>query len=495
MGDDATIRYGRNSDATRVSPARQGATQAPASRGTSGARVVAAAALEPGDSLKERWQLDSVLGSGGMGTVFLARDKWFRERLVAVKVMTGDFARHPDAKEAIKEEALKSLDLAHENVVKVQHYDEHGEHPFIVMEYLRGIPLNTFIAQHPVGVSFAEAWPIVQQMALGLSYIHKHGMVHYDFKPGNVFLTDGTVKIVDLGIARATSRARLPASIFDVGGLNALCPPYASVEMFEQLPPDPRDDIYAVGCTAYELLTGKHPFQRQTSVDAQRAGLKPARIEGLSDRRWRALQQALEFRREQRPATVEAFLTEFEAVRNPWPKRLAAVGALSAVGAAALAAWMIPSANADGAFVQGLLEQSGTGTPTAEQQIRIDNWLAQGRDYVADALESFETAGKESAIIGDYTLRSGPSDNAEYAFRKVLELTRSDAAARGLLDIANAYATGAAARQSSDRQTALWLACQGFAVHPNHVDLRSLIDKLGDTKDGTDFAGACDASR
>lgn len=142
---------------------------------------------------------------------------------------------------------------------------------------------------------FSEVFPIFKGMAGALAYAHERGFVHCDFKPANVFLTDSSeVKVIDFGISRVIQRPEeeSEATVFDPGSLGALTPAYASPEMLEHREPDPRDDIYALGCITYELLTGKHPFDRVPAQQAKSAGMKPQRPEHLGNKQWKALKGA-----------------------------------------------------------------------------------------------------------------------------------------------------------------------------------------------------------
>ena len=129
-----------------------------------------------------------------------------------------------------------------------------------------------------------------------------------------MFLTDkGEVKVIDFGIARVFQRPEeeSDATVFDPGSLGALTPAYASPEMLEHREPDPRDDIYALGCITYELLTGHHPFDRLSATQARSANFKPKRPDDLGARQWRALRAALSFDRNTRTPTVTRFVSEF----------------------------------------------------------------------------------------------------------------------------------------------------------------------------------------
>src|SRR5205085_2327277 len=150
------------------------------------------------------------------------------------------------------------------------------------------------------GMPYHDAMRIVSGIGKALEYAHERGFVHCDLKPANVFLTGkGEVKVIDFGIARVFKKPEedTEATVFDAGSLGGMTPAYASPEMLEHRVPDPRDDIYALACITYELLTGRHPFNRLAATQARSAGLKPQRPDKLGHRQWRALRAALSFER------------------------------------------------------------------------------------------------------------------------------------------------------------------------------------------------------
>ncbi len=307
--------------------------------------------IEPGAVLRGRFKLDSVLGVGGMGSVFLgsdlikvrAKDKQPR---VALKVLNEDFKQHPDSFIALQREASRQQKLAHPNIATVYDFDQTEDGlAFLVMELLEGQPLNEFIkkvVRPKGGLPFSEALPMVQGLGAALVYAHERNIVHSDFKPGNCFLTkEGQMKVLDFGIARAVKNpgaAEGETTIFDPGKLGALTPAYASTEMLEGEEPDPRDDIYALACVAYELLTGKHPFNKIPANKARDSGLVPEPIKSLTRKQWRGLEHGLAFTRDKRSQTTAQFLIEFEGATSPWKNPLIMVPAaavlLAAVGVA-----------------------------------------------------------------------------------------------------------------------------------------------------------------
>jgi serine/threonine protein kinase len=298
----------------------------------------AALAPDTGMVIRERYVLESILGQGGMGQVWKARDL-LREQAqphVALKLLSPDFQAHPDAYAALQSEAAKSQQLAHPNIATVFDFDldRSAGRAFLTMELLEGQTLESYIRSAPAGHPRAKVLPILRGLAAGLAYAHTRRIVHSDFKPANVFLTDtGTAKILDFGIARVTREGQLADDRFHAESLAALTMAYASPEMFRGEDAHPADDIYALGIVAYELLTGSHPFKRQRA-DKVAPGPVPARIKGLKGREWRAIQRCLSFDRAARWQDAGAFLKSLDGI-NPWIKALGA----TAVVLASVAGW------------------------------------------------------------------------------------------------------------------------------------------------------------
>jgi hypothetical protein len=296
-----------------------------------------------GDTLNGRFVLEECIGFGGMGTVYKALDlrkleASDRHPYIAIKVLNVQFQGHPKSLIALQREARKAQALAHPNIVSVYDFDRDGSMVYVTMEFLSGKSLGQLLrAPDFRSMPFDEAMKIVRGMGKALEYAHERGFVHCDFKPANVILTDtGGVKVIDFGIARVFQKAEEApdVTVFDPGSLGALTPAYASPEMLENREPDPRDDIYALGCITYELLTGRHPFNRLSATQARDAGLRPQRPPGLGHNQWRALRCALAFQREARTPSVNRFLQEIGA-QDLWRRPPVLIGALVAVAAAA----------------------------------------------------------------------------------------------------------------------------------------------------------------
>lgn len=287
--------------------------------------------LQSDDVLKNRFVLESVLGAGGMGVVYRAKDLLKveakdRDPYVAIKVLGEEFKSHPEAFIALQRESRKTQRIAHPNIVNVHDFDKDGDTVFMTMEYLEGTPLDKLIKKYrSTGLPVTDAWQILEGICAALAYAHGQRIIHSDLKPGNIFVTNQNLaKVFDFGIARAVAKAEQVGgdvedrTVFDAGNFGALTPAYASLEMLEGEPPDVRDDIYALGCIAYELLTGRHPFARKNACDARRTGMKPARIENISKQQWRVIERALSFERENRVPSVGEFWLELnKKVVNP----------------------------------------------------------------------------------------------------------------------------------------------------------------------------------
>ncbi|MDE2070160.1 MAG: serine/threonine protein kinase [Gammaproteobacteria bacterium] len=282
--------------------------------------------IGPGSILKHRFELLSVLGEGGMGKVYRARDLLKVEArdpnpFIAVKTLSGDFDQHPEACMGLQREANQAQRLAHPNIATVFDFGRDGSTSFLTMELMQGEELSVYIERLPAGgLPVTQAMKIIKQLCDGLDYVHARGLVHCDFKPGNVFITsEGTVKLLDFSIARAAKTGHdtggaMPMS--DSSGMAALTPAYAALEMFEGQDPDPRDDIYALACVACLLLTGKHPFNRVSAPQVLEQGLHPARIAKLSRRQNRALRDALAITREDRTPSVAKFWEDLRPRKN-----------------------------------------------------------------------------------------------------------------------------------------------------------------------------------
>lgn len=325
--DGEATEMGGGAETTGFKPQKSEPATASRTAGTSGPstsswnRVAASGQPErevhTGDVLKDRFLLDKELGRGGMGIVFKARDERKVEAQdknpwVAVKVLNPEFRKHPQALVALQRESRKAQQLTHDNILRVYDFDKDGTVIYMTMEYVDGGSLKDVIKKHPNGMSWEKGWPVIAGLARGLGRAHRDNIVHSDFKPGNVMMTSDYVpKLFDMGIARAAksgAESKGETTVFDAGELGALTPAYASLEMIQGQPPELIDDIYALGITAYEILTGKHPFGKKNAEQVMKEGLKPPIVPGLQRQQQRTLQRSVAFKREDRVKTCEEFL-------------------------------------------------------------------------------------------------------------------------------------------------------------------------------------------
>ena len=188
--------------------------------------------LKPGDVLAQRFVIQEIIGSGGMGTVFKARDlrrdeAQDRHPYVAVKTLNIDVLRRDDLLKILQREARKAQNLSHPNIVRVYDFDRDNETLFLTMELLEGLSLEAMIqANGLAGTSLQDALPILEQVASALEFAHSEGIVHSDLKPANILiLNTGRVKVIDFGIARAiptSGMLTIDRTTFDVHALGAL---------------------------------------------------------------------------------------------------------------------------------------------------------------------------------------------------------------------------------------------------------------------------------
>ncbi len=407
--------------------------------------------MQPGSILKDRYVLETVIGRGGMGVVFKAKDlrreeAQDRNPYIAVKILNDEFRRHPESLKALQRESRKAQDLAHPNIVTVFDFDRDGPTVYMTMEFLEGQSLDRITKNASFdGMPLKEVYPLIQGLGRALAYAHAKGVVHSDFKPANTFLTkEGVIKVFDFGIARA---AKLPGqqsgemTLFDPGSLGALTPAYASCEMIDGEEPDPRDDIYALACLTYELLTGKHPFGKRSAAEARDKGLAPALIKGISRRNWRGLQRGLAFLRKDRTPTVEVFLEDVRA--RKLGKMPVALGAVAAIAIIAFAFLVGPSylqeRRIDG-MITAISESNDTEMSAvllrlreldaAEQDtVRVNSQVRDRLiDYFISQIETAQDAldyPRAEALIGQALALYGDSNTLIQA-REVLERDKAE---------------------------------------------------------------------
>ncbi len=315
-----TAPYGTTRD-LRTTPGRDLGTT-PGQRPSSAIEDrVPSAPVGVGHVLRDRYVLEKRLGSGGMGTVFKALDRYRADlpqanQYVAIKILHANADNRLELLENLRREFYCTQMLSHRNIVKVFELDRDGDIDFFTMELLDGELLSSVTERlHPQPMSRPYAWAIIREIGAGLAHAHARNVVHTDLKPQNIMITnEGEVRILDFG-ASSHSTAPGVGVLTRKNALSAVTPAYACCELLDGRPADPRDDIYAFACIAYELLGGTHPFQRRPSTIARDLGIVPSRLPDLSREQWNALCMGLSWHRGARSITVRAWLGRLHAER------------------------------------------------------------------------------------------------------------------------------------------------------------------------------------
>ncbi|MBR2257793.1 MAG: Stk1 family PASTA domain-containing Ser/Thr kinase [Blautia sp.] len=214
--------------------------------------------LKIGMFIAERYEITAKIGTGGMADVYKAMDHKLN-RYVAVKVLKQEFRTDATFVKKFRSEAQAAAGLAHPNIVSVYDVGDDDGIYYIVMELIEGITLKEYISKKGK-LSVKEATSIAIQVCMGLEAAHKHGIVHRDVKPQNIIIsTDGKVKVTDFGIARAASSNTISSNV--MGSVH-----YSSPEQVRGGYSDEKSDIYSLGITLYEMVTGRVPFDGDTTV-------------------------------------------------------------------------------------------------------------------------------------------------------------------------------------------------------------------------------------
>ncbi|MDI1429316.1 protein kinase domain-containing protein [Polyangium sorediatum] len=223
----------------------------------------------PGDRVAGRYTLLGLLGVGGMGSVYRARDEELEE-LVALKVLRQDLVNEPGMLERFRREVKLARRVTHKNVARVFDIGEHGADKYLTMEYVEGEPLNVALARQGA-MSVARVVEIATAICAGLAAAHAAGVVHRDLKPENVLLAkDGRVVITDFGIARMHEPEGARTQVGAVIGT----PAYMAPEQVQGIADiDTRADIYALGAMLYELFTGEKAWRGESIVSVAAARL------------------------------------------------------------------------------------------------------------------------------------------------------------------------------------------------------------------------------
>ena len=255
------------------------------------------------------YEIVAPLGAGGMGEVYRARDTKL-EREVALKVLPGSLAQSPEALARFSREARAVAALSHPNILAIFDFGEEAGRSYAVMELLEGETLRERLLEGALTVR--KTLEIAAQVAQGLAAAHERGIVHRDLKPDNLFITrDGRAKILDFGLAKLGEATGSHSQLMAAPTQNPGTEPgavlgtvgYMAPEQVKGLPADARADLFALGVTIYEMLTGQRAFAKGSSIETMSAILKeePPELDGLAAKIPPALDRVLRHCLEKNP--------------------------------------------------------------------------------------------------------------------------------------------------------------------------------------------------
>lgn len=232
------------------------------------------------DLLCNRYRIERLLGVGGMGAVFRARDL-LRAQLgdptpeIAIKTLSNQCAEYPDAPALLHSEFVRTLRLRHPHIVRVLHFDidPGSEHPFIVMEMLSGITLDQLLLRQPTGLPWRDIHSIGCAVLSAVAHCHSLGTVHGDIKPGNILVGDSGTRLIDFGLGRSPQEglARIDPERF-----NAWTPRYAAPEVLQGGPLGPAADVHSLGRLLLELSGALPAGDTDERLPRRRRGMPTA---------------------------------------------------------------------------------------------------------------------------------------------------------------------------------------------------------------------------
>ena len=277
--------------------------------------------------LSGRYRIERLLGAGGMGVVYRARDL-LQEQLgdsqsdVALKLLGENIALAPDGCALLFNEYALVRQLCHPNVLRMHNFDIDTEHhcAFIVMEHLPGPTLDRLLCERPLGLSLPELREIALPLLDALAHAHQRGVLHGDIKPGNVMLSETGVRLFDFGLGQSEAGVLKGLAPLSRTHFGAWTPGYAAPELLAGAPLTRSADVYGAGCLLYELATGKCPLIAPCpgALKHLPRATGPEKPRQLPPVFWRALQKALALDPAARSISIEPLREAFSETKKWW---------------------------------------------------------------------------------------------------------------------------------------------------------------------------------
>jgi serine/threonine protein kinase len=270
---------------------------------------------KPGSVLRRRYRIEAAVGHSGMGTVFQAVDEYRLEspgsQRLAVKVLHPAVVKRAELLASLRREFQCLQLLSHPNILRVFEFDRDGALVFFTMELLTGATLGRVLqVRKLIPLQRMQALAAIRDVGAAVAYAHSRGVMHGDLNLQNIFITGpGELRVLGFG---GSYKARQISAASDHEMLPFAASAYASCQVLEGERADTRDDVFALACIAYLLLSGDHPFPKRTAIEARDSRVNLRRPANLSGRQWQALRAALRWDRERRPGDVQQWLTQLE---------------------------------------------------------------------------------------------------------------------------------------------------------------------------------------
>ena len=456
--------------------------------------------LEPGYVLNDRFEIVELVHSGGMSHVYRAVDLRRHRRgsgpiHVAIKTMRRMVASQQESRMSLEREASRAQRLSHPNIINVFDFDEHEGCFYLVMEWLEGESVNALLKRtrgQRLDPSFA--WPIIEGAAAAVQHAHMNNIVHADINPSNIFITSThEIKLLDFGVARDCGDKSDVAE----SRLAWATQTYSSPELLDGTTPVFEDDIFSLGCVAYRLLSGEHPFSGSTSIEARDQDMKVAPIAGLSDEDWQTIRRCLDYNRANRPKTAAVFYRNVQ--RQPGGDRSDRRSALRP-GRWLLGAAVVALLAAAGWWAWSNFPQLGDLVSVSEPTVTADTTaVARPADSDVPAPATLPQQAETEVSLTEALLAEAElamaeqrylepaSDNALDRYQQVLSVEpENPAALRGLRLISDAYVREAGealqAGEPSQSIRALQLAREVDASNPGIALVDSLLVAAGNQR-------------